>query len=101
MVSHLRVFFERELCGVFSWSQVMLGAPEKTSAKIWPGDRPSATISFGDYAMRVVAPEDEPPLGRIEVFAPGFAVEGPLQPSTWVRAGAEIRDRENGRMSNV
>ncbi len=58
--------------------------------------RDVVTVQFGEFDLSVLAPNEAPPLGRIELFSPDGRIEGPLDSETWKRLGVYVRTQRNG-----
>lgn len=109
LISHLRRFFETELCGIVPWGAIKvapgLPAMPVLSERGKPRRNPEGklqeivTITFRDYEMTVQSPNADPPLGWIRLTIEGWPEEGPLDQTTWARLGAVIRNREARKLS--
>lgn len=101
----MRSFFDTELCGAFTWNDIvpLSGEPAPRGAhnrRNPTGEyREIAGISFGDYELVVKSPEEHPPLGEVVLTYPAGDVErGPIDAVLWKRLGTIICRRELTRI---
>lgn len=108
LFSHLRLFVERELVGLFTWNDVREGVtyPSEMIGKFknrrnpLGDDKEIVEICLGAYVIRVSSPVERGPCGLVEFVAPdAVAVEiGPLDQSSFNRLGEIIRKSESVRV---
>lgn len=104
LISAARGLFETEICGLYSWDQVRHHAAEP-SAPLENGRRnplgkhkERVVLEFGEFRLVVSSSEEEPPLGKIELYSDGeLCAQGPLDANVWARVGSAIKERRNGR----
>jgi hypothetical protein len=95
----IQEFFERELHGLWTISDMAFDAPE-----LLPKERGRRQLyreivsgHFGLYRLTLSSPEEKPPLGEIVCEAvDGVTVRGPLDPTTWAEIARRIKLSETG-----
>lgn len=118
LLRHAQEFFLRDLVGLYHWDQVRVAAPEKAEnippnvSRMERRKQMEAREGRGRYLeqARMIFPLPEtaarweiliyssmerPPLGEVvlrDYERGAVVVEGPLDPATWARMGATIKE---------
>lgn len=99
----VREFIDRELCGVVSWDHVIASDPEPAPPLANGRRNPigkyreKVAVNFDRFRIEVCSPEEEPPLGRVDLFMDDQQqAGGPLDVQVWARLGKIVREMKNG-----
>lgn len=105
---HLQDFFEREIFEQYRWHQVRHCDPELAAVPAGRRrnplgrDRETARVLFDDYELEIASSEETPPLGRVTLMIAGREkIEGPIDPATWAKMGAYIRQHSQKAFDHV
>lgn len=95
LVRQARDFFEHHLYGVMSLADAVIRKPELAPKIKGKRQMPleELIVDFGGYTLLIESPEQEPPLGRVQLLniARGLQEEGPLDVLTWERLGQIVK----------
>ena len=103
-------FFHTHLIGIYKWDQVEHAPPDRITKSdidlaLREGrERPDGKfremlrMQFGDYDLMVESSNEAPPLGRIVLTGRDDTVEGPIDPSTWARIAAHIKQSKRSEI---
>lgn len=97
---HVREFIETQLVGLVT-AVDLSHIPARPAAPKREGGRKFAfgkeqeivEVRFGDYDLVVESPLEAPPLGRVTLRWPEGELAGPIDRTTFERAGAKVRER--------
>lgn len=100
-------FFHAHLVGLYRWDDVTFKPAEKVEkpepvitarGRRRRPERPEGKfldlveMEFGIWRLTIAGPNEHPPIGWILLEA-GEEIEGPLDPATWQRLGAHIKQK--------
>jgi len=99
LLGQAREFFD-SLGGLYSWDEVTHheaeDAPNMPNGKRNPLGkfREKVVMSFGEFQLELMSPEEEPPLGRINLYVDNeVQAGGPLDSQVWARVRETIKER--------